>query len=249
MQSEANEREDASLILCSSAAGYGIERSEGDFVETKVHSVTGLRNSFHPGGPKNAGESQQDPSFKFSDGDPPSGSSKLHEHEALDARMDPYISRVFSKASARKEQEHSHRDKSSFRCRFCDENFENVLDMLIHERNHKEERPFACRFCKRTFKASSALLAHERMHNDDHPHVCRFCQKVLLNSSHLTRHERIHTGVHPFVCEFCEKAFKDSSHLKRHKRTHTGLYPYFCKVCKKPFHDSSHLQRHQRTHK
>ncbi|XP_069499084.1 uncharacterized protein [Ambystoma mexicanum] len=141
-----------------------------------------------------------------------------------------------------------HRNEKVLACSVCDKCFITKSRLLNHKRCHMDGRLYKCTECDKSFTQHSQLCKHQQSHTDERPYQCSQCEKRFSRIGNLHTHQIIHSGKKPFECTECGKRFNKTSNLKMHRRIHSGEKPYKCTECGKQFTQRSHLMSHQRVH-
>lgn len=139
-------------------------------------------------------------------------------------------------------------------CDYCQKQFINKDQLLVHVRNHFGIRPFQCTFCPKAFAHRTGKSVHEKICSNsgvrskprDHNYKCNFCSRKFLNQSHLNDHETTHTGKRPHQCSLCDRTFATYCSLVTHVKVHADDKQYKCPDCEKKFLWKRDLEHHTR---
>ncbi|KAM8708489.1 hypothetical protein ACLKA7_015464 [Drosophila subpalustris] len=104
-----------------------------------------------------------------------------------------------------------------------------MLHQSFHDRTQAGERTYKCSFCEKNFNGNWWLQRHLRTHTEERPYKCSHCEKAFKDSWSLRRHMRTHLGEFSYKCIYCPKTFSTAARQRIHICTHTGDYPYKCK--------------------
>jgi len=108
---------------------------------------------------------------------------------------------------------------------YCNQIFNNVNGVFIHENVLTGNIPVQCDICFRTFSCKSSLNIHKRTHTGEKPYMCNVCGRSFSQKKSCVIHYRIHTGERPFGCCYCEKKFSASHNRASHiRRIHTNFF-------------------------
>lgn len=135
-------------------------------------------------------------------------------------------------------------DENIFKCKTCDENFENLYDKLRHMKTC-DKMKFKCHHCDKKFRLRCLLKAHLDQVNGVTAIICMLCNKTFPNKNDLGIHMRSHSNDKPFKCSMCPKAYKTSSARASHQETHNEN-GFTCEVCKSKFKARRIMLKHFR---
>ncbi|CAH0757579.1 unnamed protein product [Diatraea saccharalis] len=137
-----------------------------------------------------------------------------------------------------------------YKCRICEEIFDDITALESHAATHDPENPYACTKCPYKTNIKSYLTRHTmKVHNkSEHKQECEVCGKKFLYKSLMEQHLRVHTGEKPHKCDVCGKAFNTTFSLTTHKYIHNNEKPFKCSFCDHACRDSSSLRKHQSVH-
>ena len=130
-----------------------------------------------------------------------------------------------------------------FKCRMCDDVFNNVEDFEKHMICHFYE----CSICRKVFSTECNLNEHQMKHGDYKPFTCDRCGKSYPDERSLKTHVRVHNNKH-HKCLVCQKSWPTASILRIHMLMHTGEKPHVCTACNMHFRMKHQLKRHMLTH-
>ncbi|GAB1602416.1 uncharacterized protein LOC115211753 [Argonauta hians] len=139
-------------------------------------------------------------------------------------------------------------EEENLSCSFCERNFSQRHQLLVHLRIHTGEKPYKCTWCTKAFRVSNDLNVHTRIHTGQRPYKCKICDKTFTVLRNLSTHMRVHTGEKPYQCNICSRCFSQKSALTVHMRIHTGSKPFKCNLCPHSFAHSSSLRQHKQRH-
>ena len=87
-----------------------------------------------------------------------------------------------------------------FRCRFCEEKFNNKASPKKHiQENHPAF--FKCKSCKEVFNESWKMEVHMKTRDRVNPYKCDICDKEFIMNWRLKKHKTSHNGSSKF-CHF-----------------------------------------------
>ncbi|KAG8233355.1 hypothetical protein J437_LFUL005816 [Ladona fulva] len=110
-------------------------------------------------------------------------------------------------------------------------------------------KSFRCSFCQKEFNRRNGLTKHLKIHNGIKPHKCNVCSYSTANGSHLRRHiYHVHNGDKPFKCNSCEYSTTVETRLKSHIERHTKEMPYRCDKCDFKASVKARFMSHMRKH-
>lgn len=152
----------------------------------------------------------------------------------------------FRSSTALRMHREVHATGRSHACRFCGENFQGRLLLIVHMR--KTHIRYRCRQCGKAFVHRTSLQKHSEVHRPDKIHKCRHCDKAFANELNRTCHERrCHDDDRRPRCATCQRTFASGSSLKRHMETHlTKRDSYKCRYCARIFAGVLFLRDHER---
>ena len=89
---------------------------------------------------------------------------------------------------------------SSFKCKICEENFENLKSLKKHQNIHKSQKgDFKCADCEKEFDEEWKINAHIKTHKN---FKCDKCEKTFKYQDIKTKHMQISHGNSKFYCHF-----------------------------------------------
>lgn len=112
-----------------------------------------------------------------------------------------------------------------YKCRLCNEKFDNRTDLYSHMKNHsKDSQELLCDTCGKCFTNNHNLKNHMRTHLDIRPHACTLCEKRFRTRLLLKQHLHVHTGIKEFQCTVCMQSFAKQDSLRIHMKKRHGDY-------------------------
>lgn len=139
-----------------------------------------------------------------------------------------------------------HDGEKAFRCRHCEQLFDERIKLKEHEFNHIGK--YECYMCHRTYADKYFLRKHLKIHWNDSPDRCGDCGKVFMSQSKLRQHiytnHRREDLTANYLCNECGKCFFTQQQLRIHLPTHSAEKPWACEFCDKSFKQKSTLKFH-----
>ena len=74
--------------------------------------------------------------------------------------------------------------------------------------NHSRMEPYLCNYCEYNFSNNSDLVIHLSTHNGDNLYQCSQCDIGFTQNSYMESHIRTHTKENLYKCSHCEKGFQ-----------------------------------------
>ncbi|XP_023235305.1 ras-responsive element-binding protein 1-like [Centruroides sculpturatus] len=159
----------------------------------------------------------------------------------------------------------------SLDCRFCDQSFTVLQDLLAHIAEHTEANlVYKCHLCDDSFTKRHDSINHLRIsHTSEYDllvnkGVIIAENKDLENSDCLNsisdqsnnnnnnnnngNKDVLDYKVCKVVCIICFSRFWSNGELRRHMRIHTGERPFSCNICQRMFSMKNSMLRHQHKH-
>ena len=78
---------------------------------------------------------------------------------------------------------------------------------------HTGDYQYRCRACEQGFNNYNLMEEHFHIHTGSKPYECNKCDKSFANRGSLWIHMKQHENLKPYICNQCNKAFTHSSHL------------------------------------
>ena len=142
-------------------------------------------------------------------------------------------------------------------CDFCDQQFANDSELVVHKDTHTGDKPYLCTICGSSYAKRKYMRFHKKYYHSLVPQcVCDVCGKMCRTSSQLKLHKMTHepdtNKTHPCRCEICGSFFKTKSTLSVHRKSvhdkeHLKLETLTCELCNKQYHGEKQLRTHMRT--
>ena len=140
-------------------------------------------------------------------------------------------------------------------CDFCDKQFENDNELVLHRDTHTGDKPYLCTLCGSSHPSRKLMRSHKTYYHSVITHcVCDVCGKICRTSSQLKLHKMTHepaTNQTPCSCELCGAFLKSKRTLRVHKKNvhdkkHLELETLTCDLCNKQYHGEKRLRSHMR---
>lgn len=151
-------------------------------------------------------------------------------------------------------------DKKCFKCKQCNESFNELTRLFLHVRSvHDKQESHSCPKCTVICTSLRSLRAHMHVHDKARagpgyvPHKkggyeCLTCGLVLANRTSVGAHFARHSQARPFACSRCTATFKTKSALGQHVATQHEPLRYPCPACDRIFNYKCTLLQHLSTH-
>lgn len=143
--------------------------------------------------------------------------------------------------------EHSHDEKTLFKCQKCAQFYSMELLKQIHMRQHVEvesedSKPYGCNVCKKRFSTRLSLRNHKEIHSEEKLFLCFECGKSFKTSSSLHTHRICHNEK-TIQCPDCPMTFNRIAGFRKHRDVHMNL-KYKCNLCHAELRSKDALERH-----
>ena len=144
-------------------------------------------------------------------------------------------------------------------CDFCDQQFANDTDLVVHMKTHTGDKPYLCTICGSSYVKRKYMRFHKKFYHTLLPQcVCDVCGKICRTNSQLKQHKMSHEPqrdtkkTHPCRCEICGSLFKNKRTLRVHRRNvhdkeHLKLETLTCELCNKQYHGERQMRSHMKT--
>ncbi|KAK0095888.1 hypothetical protein PV326_007125 [Microctonus aethiopoides] len=148
-----------------------------------------------------------------------------------------------------------------YHCEFCNNYFDNIQTLKIHQSNHSVENPFNCTICKIEFKSFTEVVIHWKKH----PRIfkvltvfsCDICDKNTKDLALLYKHKRKRQHFTPkkssindkqmqYLCELCGGIFDKLEDIINHNKMACSKFP--CDICGSLLPTNDSLEAHKRRH-
>ena len=125
-------------------------------------------------------------------------SSLKEEFLDLKSKIDILVKK-YSNLEVKYEKSLSRKRKESFKCRICDQECENLIELKNHKKEHESLLPkFKCDECDKIFLKEKQLKEHISQKHKTYP--CKECEKVFDYEVNLENHIK---AVHEDLKIFC----------------------------------------------
>ncbi|XP_067141746.1 zinc finger protein 260-like [Centruroides vittatus] len=143
-------------------------------------------------------------------------------------------------------------ETKEFKCKSCNEEFEDESKLKLHSMTHETEREDS--------NQSDSQKECRRFSLKQKPFRCNVCNYSCWLKRKLDLHQQIHTGNVPStseeiskeckgkicICKFCKKKFKENSGLMTHLKTHAEEIACICEKCGKNFIQKIYLDKEEK---
>ncbi|XP_052818932.1 zinc finger protein 341-like isoform X2 [Mya arenaria] len=185
---------------------------------------------------------------------------QLKSHMVLHKNVQVYrctqkeCNETFRDMEAFLEHVESHGDDLTYRCHQCNQVFNTLYELGVHQYSHSMyhspgktgPKHYQCNLCMNKYATPEALQHH--MSSASHNHVCPHCNKRFFSERFLRKHLTTHGTEYNHFCNICKKEFKSEYYLKMHAFIHTGEKPWSCEQCGASFNRKDKLKRHALIH-
>ena len=118
---------------------------------------------------------------------------------------------------------HPHNNLTFYTCseENCVDKF--ISDEALLKHKNSKHSTFKCRFCPQQFLTKGKRLTHQNGHKDKVICPKEGCGKMFTSTDYLANHLKFtHSDIKNYKCSYCDKKFKKSCERKLHERSHTG---------------------------
>lgn len=155
----------------------------------------------------------------------------------------------------------------SLGCRFCDQSFTVLQDLLAHIAEHTEANlVYKCHLCDDSFTKRPDSINHLKIHHTSEYELLLNkgviiaenkdienpdCLNSVSDQSNINSSENkdiLDYKECKVVCIICFSRFWSNGELRRHMRIHTGERPFSCNICQRMFSLKNSMLRHQHKH-
>lgn len=143
--------------------------------------------------------------------------------------------------------DHSHDEKTLFKCQKCAQFYSMELLKQIHMQQHieiesEDSKPYGCSVCKKRFSTRLSLRNHKEIHSEEKLFLCFECGKSFKTSSSLHTHRICHNEK-TIQCPDCPMTFNRIAGFRKHRDVHMNL-KYKCNLCHAELRSKDALERH-----